>query len=132
MNYWVGLISRQFGKYQFIGRAPNAHFILGSYSSQTKEGERTPTVDLYLIRIFISLETTYITLPFLLPFPNFFAALANIHWEKYTAMVLPLICPRHLLYIYTATPQNTSKTLITGPKVFFPLYPFLFLFTFRQ
>ena len=62
MNYWVDLIFRQFGKYQFIGRAPNAHF-QGSYSSHTK-GERTPTVDLYLIRIFISPENTYITLSF--------------------------------------------------------------------
>lgn len=94
-------------------------------------------VDLYLIRIFISPETTYISRSppsltlslslFLLPFSNSFPARVNIHWEKHTAMVLPLIRPRRLWYIYARSQQqhrkNTSKTLITSPKVFFSLEP---------
>lgn len=62
----------------------------------------------------------YIHIPFFFyPSLILFQPLVNIHWEKHTAMVLPLIRPRRLQYVYTITPQNTSKTLITGPKVFF-------------
>lgn len=91
---------------------------------------------LFLLRLRLSLLLTLYFL--ILPFLNSFPALVNIHWEKHTAMVLPLIRPRHFqcIYIYIRThiavPQNTSKTLITGPKVFFSLVPVSLSFLFSD
>lgn len=120
----------------------NVHFIRpGSfpYGSRTKgAGQNAPTPAglIYLIRIFISPGTSLSLRPYslLLPSPNSFSALANIRWEKThgngSSINSPSTSPVYIICMYvrtythtrTPTPQNTSKTLITGPKVFFPLY----------